>query len=44
MIETILLERQEDGNWKGKATKDGVELEVREIGPEVALLKLLTHE
>lgn len=39
----IILEKQEDGNWTGKTIKFGKEIEVRDIGPETVLQKLLTH-
>ena len=40
----ISLIRQEDGNWKGFAQKNGKFLEVREQAPEYCLQRLLTHE
>lgn len=40
----ISLIKQEDGNWKGYMRKFGKLIEVREIGPETALQKLLTHD
>lgn len=40
----IVLEQQADGNWKGTTVKNGKEIVSREIGPETALLKLLTHD
>lgn len=43
-IEKITLELQPDGNWIGKTVKFGKEIEVRDIGPETVLQKLLTHE
>ena len=39
----IVLKKQEDGNWKGWMTKNGKELEVREIDPQTCLTRLLTH-
>lgn len=41
---TIILEKQADGNWIGKTIKYGKEIEVREAKPEDCLVKLLTHE
>lgn len=43
-IQKITLEQQEDGNWIGKATKFGKDIEIRDIGPETVLQRLLTHE
>jgi hypothetical protein len=40
----ILLEKQEDGNWKGWMHKFGSLVVVREVGPETVLQKLLTHD
>lgn len=40
----ISLIKQEDGNWKGVAQKFGTLIEVREVGPETALQKILTHD
>ena len=40
----ILLEQQEDGNWRGAMVKNGKVIEVRAIGPETVLQLLLTHE
>jgi hypothetical protein len=40
----IKLEQQEDGNWIGWMIKFGKLIEVRDIGPETVLQKLLTHE
>lgn len=42
--EVITLTKQADGNWIGKATKYGKEIEVRDIGPETVLQRLLTHD
>ena len=39
----IVIEKQEDGNWKGWITKFGKVIEVRAIGPETVLQLLLTH-
>lgn len=39
----ITLEQQEDGNWIGTTTKDGKEIQVRDVGPETVLQLLLTH-
>lgn len=39
----IALVRQKDGNYKGFAQKNEAMVEVREIGPETALQRLLTH-
>lgn len=43
-LKKIVIERQEDGNWIGKTEKYGKEIEVRDIGPETVLQRLLTHE
>jgi hypothetical protein len=40
----ILIIKQKDGNYKGWMNKFGKVVEVREIGPETVLQKLLTHE
>lgn len=42
--EVITLTKQSDGNWVGKATKYGKPIEVRDVGPETVLQKLLTHD
>lgn len=42
--EVISIIRQPDGNYKGYGQKFGKVVEVREIGPETVLQKLLTHE
>lgn len=42
-INAISLIKQEDGNWVGWMWKNGAIIEVREVGPETVLLKLLTH-
>jgi hypothetical protein len=39
----IAIIREEDGNYKGYAQKNGEVIEVREVGPETVLQKLLTH-
>lgn len=39
----ISLIKQPDGNWIGEMQRNGVLVEVREVGPETALQKLLTH-
>lgn len=41
--EAIILKKQVDGNWKGWMTKNGKEIEVREIDPQTCLVKLMTH-
>lgn len=40
----IFLKQAPDGNWLGYMEKRGEIIQVREIGPETALQKLLTHE
>ncbi len=40
----ILLEIQEDGNWKGWMMKHEKLIEVRQIDPTTVLGLLLTHE
>lgn len=40
----ISLIKQEDGNWIGYTQKFGNLIEVRDIGPETVLQKLLTHD
>ena len=42
-LKLITLEKQPDGNWIGKAVKFGKEIEVREVGPEIALQMILVH-
>lgn len=42
-LKLITIEKQPDGNWIGRAVKFGKEIEVREIGPETVLQKILTH-
>lgn len=39
----IALVEQEDGNWKGWATRHGKLVEVRDANPETVLQRLLTH-
>ncbi len=34
---------QEDGNYKGWINKNGKVIEIRDIGPETVLQRLLTH-
>lgn len=41
---TISIVKQEDGNWKGYMQRNGVLQEVRELSPEYALQRLMTHE
>ncbi len=43
-LNKIVLEKQSDGNWIGKANKFGVDIEVREVKPEDCLTKILTHD
>lgn len=40
----IKLVQQPDGNWIGYTNKFGKDIEVRDIGPETVLQRLLTHE
>jgi hypothetical protein len=40
----ISLIKQEDGNWKGWMNRFGKVVEVREVGPDACLQKLLTHD
>ncbi len=40
----IVIEKQRDGNYKGWTQKNGELIEVREVGPETVLQKLLTHD
>lgn len=40
----IILVRQPDGNWIGEMKRGEQILSVREVGPETALQKLLTHD
>lgn len=40
---TIIIQRQPDGNWKGFAKKFNKHIEVREINPETCLQMILTH-
>ena len=41
--DTIVIEKQEDGNWKGWMNRYGKVVEVREVSPTVVLQALLTH-
>lgn len=43
-LQHIVLDEQQDGNWIGKMTKFGKEIEVREVKPEDCLIKLITHD
>lgn len=40
----IFIEKQPDGNWIGKIFKFGKLIEVRDIGPETVLQRLLTSD
>lgn len=40
----ISLVKQTDGNWIGYTQKFGHFIEIRDIGPETVLQKLLTHD
>jgi hypothetical protein len=40
----IVIEKQEDGNYKGWMQKYGKVIEAREIKPEDVLVKLLTND
>lgn len=42
--DVICLIKQADGNWRGWMQRFGKVVEVREIKPEDALVKLLTHD
>ena len=42
-MDTITLTKQPDGNWIGTTHKFGKDIEVRDIGPEIVLQRLLTH-
>lgn len=42
--DVIILEKQEDGNWKAKGIRFGKEVQTREISPENALQAFLTHD
>lgn len=44
--QVIILTKQADGNWIGKitGTNGRAPIEVRDIGPETVLQRLLTHE
>jgi len=41
-VESIILTKQEDGNWKAKGIKNGKELEIRGVKPEDCLGEYLT--
>ena len=41
--QAISIIKQPDGNWKGWMQKNGKTIEVREVGPETVLQRLLTH-
>ena len=43
-MKKITLEEQEDGNWKGTTTKFDKEITVRDVGPDIVLQRLITHE
>ncbi len=40
----ISIVKQPDGNWMGWMSKNGIVVEVREVGPETVLQMLLTHK
>jgi hypothetical protein len=40
----ISIIQQEDGNWKGYTQKFGKLIEVRDVGPDAVLQRLLTHD
>ena len=40
----VVVQRQEDGNWKGMGTKNGALITSREQMPEHALTKVIYHE
>jgi hypothetical protein len=40
----FIIIKQKDGNYKGYAWKHGGPIEVRDVGPEIVLQQLLTHE
>lgn len=42
-MKKIEIEEQEDGNWFGTYTKDGVVLKARQVSPQTVLQLLLTH-
>lgn len=42
--DAISIVKQSDGNYKGWMNKNGKIIEVREIGPETVLQRLLTHD
>lgn len=41
---TISLKRNEDGSWEGHMIKNNKNIQSREVAPEHALQRLLTHE
>lgn len=43
-LKRIIIEEQIDGNYIGRMTKFGKEIEVREAKPEDCLIKLITHD
>lgn len=40
----ISIVKDEDGNWSGEMYKFEKNITAREVGPEIVLQKLLTHE
>jgi hypothetical protein len=40
----ISIIQQEDGNWKGYAQKFGKLIEVRDVDPQIVIIRLLTHD
>ena len=40
----FLIEKQEDGNYKGITYSNNLTVEVRDIDPQTVLVRLLTHE
>ncbi len=42
--DAISLIKQTDGNWKGWMNRFGKVVEVRDVGPEIVLKLLLTHD
>lgn len=40
----IIIKKDEDGNWSGRMMRFGKLIEVRDIGPEAVLIKLLTSD
>ncbi len=41
--DAICIIKQPDGNWMGWMQKFGKVIEVREVGPDLAVLALITH-